>query len=365
MAGKRKRAHGAEAAGAGKGKSASQSASQSQSKRAKASAAGAKSGGRQADGQAPVAAVANSNWLALKAKIQRQDAKFRSGDDKKRDLDVKAHKQRAKEQRLARRQQAKSAEWVDNAAVVAMDCEMVGVGLSGKTSVLARCSVVDYDGRVLYDKHVRPVEKVTDFRTHVSGIRARSLKKAIPFAQCIKEVGKLLDGKIVVGHALKNDFSALMFTPPKNMIRDTAHYRPYMRRKVNGTVRIEPRVAIALLTTDAFCRYRNSSPSRSSILPRSFSGSRSRAASTTRCVILVTRDFFLLDHHLILTLPPCTGRGRSSNLAAVQARAVRMGEVFAHQQERRHTRGRGSSGPQVDRGRRQGQAEAGNRQGDG
>lgn len=42
--------------------------------------------------------------------------------------------------------------------------------------------------------------------------------------------------KIVVGHALKNDFQALMFTPPKNMIRDTARYRPYMRRKMNGTV---------------------------------------------------------------------------------------------------------------------------------
>lgn len=50
-------------------------------------------------------------------------------------------------------------------------------------------------------------------------------------------MGKLLDGKMVVGHALKNDFSALMFTPPRNMIRDTAHYRPYMRRKMNGTVR--------------------------------------------------------------------------------------------------------------------------------
>lgn len=42
--------------------------------------------------------------------------------------------------------------------------------------------------------------------------------------------------KIVVGHALKNDFQALMFAPPKNMIRDTAHYRPYMRRKITGTV---------------------------------------------------------------------------------------------------------------------------------
>ena len=102
-----------------------------------------------------------------------------------------------------------------------MDYEMVGVGLSGKTSVLARCSIVDYEGNVLYDKHVRPVEKVTDFRTHVSGISSSSLRNAISFAQCRKEVSKLMQDKIVVGHALKNDFQALMFTPPKRLTRDT------------------------------------------------------------------------------------------------------------------------------------------------
>ena len=86
------------------------------------------------------------------------------------------------------------------------------------------------------DKHVRPVEKVTDFRTHVSGISSSSLRNAISFAQCRKEVSKLMQDKIVVGHALKNDFQALMFTPSKHLIRDTAYYRPYMRRKINGTV---------------------------------------------------------------------------------------------------------------------------------
>ncbi|POM78624.1 RNA uclease 4 [Phytophthora palmivora] len=156
------------------------------------------------------ATLANSNWLALKSKIQQKDQRHSGSKthEKKRDLDVKAQKQRVKQEKQAKRMKARTAEWVDNSRIVAMDCEMVGVGLSGKTSVLARCSIVDYDGNVLYDKHVRPVEKVTDFRTH---------------------------DKIVVGHALKNDFQALMFTPPKHLIRDTAYYRPYMRRKMNGT----------------------------------------------------------------------------------------------------------------------------------
>ena len=73
-----------------------------------------------------------------------------------------------------------TAEWVDNSCIVAMDYEMVGVGLSGKTSVLARCSIVDYEINVLYDKHVRPVEKVTDFRAHVSGIRSVRFEKKPP-----------------------------------------------------------------------------------------------------------------------------------------------------------------------------------------
>ena len=187
---------------------------------------------------AKVTALANSNWMARKSTIQQKNQRNNTSPTlaKKHDLDVKIQKQRVKQEKQAKRIQAQTAEWVNNACIVAMDCEMVGVGLSGKTSVLARCSIVDYEGNVLYDKHVRPVEKVTDFRTHVSGIRSSSLRKAVPFAQCLKEVGKLMQGKIVVGHALKNDFQALMFTPPKHLIRDTAYYRPYMRRKINGTV---------------------------------------------------------------------------------------------------------------------------------
>uniref|UniRef100_A0AAV1TPK2 RNA exonuclease 4 n=1 Tax=Peronospora matthiolae TaxID=2874970 RepID=A0AAV1TPK2_9STRA len=182
-------------------------------------------------------ALANSNWKALKSTILQTGQRRGTGPgyERKHDLDVKAQKTRMKQDKQEKRVKARVAGWVDNARIVAMDCEMVGVGLSGKTSVLARCSIVDYEGNVLYDKHVRPVEKVTDFRTHVSGIRSSSLRNAIPFAQCIKEVGKHVQDKIIVGHALKNDFQALMFTPPKHLLRDTALYRPYMRRKINGT----------------------------------------------------------------------------------------------------------------------------------
>ena len=65
---------------------------------------------------------------------------------------------------------------------VAMDCEMVGVGPKGSESVLARCSIVNWHGAVLLDTFVRPQEKVTDYRTWVSGVRAKDLKGAPSFA---------------------------------------------------------------------------------------------------------------------------------------------------------------------------------------
>ena len=53
---------------------------------------------------------------------------------------------------------------------------MVGVGSNGRKVHLARCSVVDEQGKVLYDRHVQVDERVTDFRTKYSGVRAKDLK---------------------------------------------------------------------------------------------------------------------------------------------------------------------------------------------
>ena len=148
----------------------------------------------------------------------------------------------------------------DKERYLGLDCEMVGVGADGKRSALARVTLVDFDGRVVYDEHVRPVERVTDFRTWVSGVKAKHLKEAISLKevrgwvggticglvgggggarfgvesqlkaaaylltylltmiifflhihkhdqkQCIQQVGELVRGKILVGHALQNDF---------------------------------------------------------------------------------------------------------------------------------------------------------------
>lgn len=53
---------------------------------------------------------------------------------------------------------------------------MVGVGPEGSESVLARVSIVNFHGAVVLDRFVRPREKVTDYRTWVSGVREEDLR---------------------------------------------------------------------------------------------------------------------------------------------------------------------------------------------
>ena len=53
---------------------------------------------------------------------------------------------------------------------------MVGTGYEGADSMLARCSLVNRFGHVLYDKYVAPREWVTDFRTKYSGIRVQDVR---------------------------------------------------------------------------------------------------------------------------------------------------------------------------------------------
>lgn len=60
--------------------------------------------------------------------------------------------------------------------LAAMDCEMVGVGPEGIESTLARVSIVNYHGCTILDRFVRPREKVTDYRTWVSGVREEDLR---------------------------------------------------------------------------------------------------------------------------------------------------------------------------------------------
>ncbi|XP_035669521.1 interferon-stimulated 20 kDa exonuclease-like 2 [Branchiostoma floridae] len=112
----------------------------------------------------------------------------------------------------------------NNKHVLAMDCEMVGCGPRGSIGALARCSIVNHSGRIVYDKYIKPQQPITDYRTPWSGIRPAHMVQAIPFTQAQEKVRTVLQNKIVVGHAVYNDFKALGFGHPREMTRDTSRY---------------------------------------------------------------------------------------------------------------------------------------------
>lgn len=107
---------------------------------------------------------------------------------------------------------------------LAIDCEMVGVGENGAESMLARVSLVNEHCECVYDHHVLPTDKITDYRTHVSGIRPADLTRengARPFKQVQKEVADLIEGHLLVGHSLNHDLTVLLLSHPRKKIRDT------------------------------------------------------------------------------------------------------------------------------------------------
>jgi len=118
---------------------------------------------------------------------------------------------------------------------LAMDCEMVGVGNSGQENMLARVSLVNALGQPVYDKFVKPKERVIDYRTSVSGVRPKDLVHAEPFEAVQKEVAALLKGRVLVGHAVHNDLRVLLLSHPKRHTRDTASYKPF-RKMFNGNI---------------------------------------------------------------------------------------------------------------------------------
>ncbi|GME62591.1 Exonuclease [Neofusicoccum parvum] len=135
---------------------------------------------------------------------------------------------------------------------IALDCEMVGVGPTpDQDSQLARVSIVDFHGAQVYDSYVLPQLAVTDYRTAVSGITPALLRRghARPFADVQRDVAAALAGRILVGHAIKNDLSALMLSHPKRDIRDTSRH-PAFRKLSMGKAPALKRLAKEYLGVD-------------------------------------------------------------------------------------------------------------------
>ena len=75
----------------------------------------------------------------------------------------------------------------------------------GRRSILARVSVVNDDGNVILDTFVAPTERVTDFRTKVSGVRPQDIKGAgaLSFKEVQRKMAEILKDRVLVGAGCK------------------------------------------------------------------------------------------------------------------------------------------------------------------
>ncbi|XP_065885937.1 interferon-stimulated gene 20 kDa protein-like isoform X2 [Dysidea avara] len=105
-------------------------------------------------------------------------------------------------------------------SIVAIDCEMVGVWKMQPAA--ASCSIVGYNGEVLYHSYIKPSKLITAYRTRWSGIKPYHMKFAVTEKQALKWIRSILKHKIIVGHDLKCDFRVLGITDhPDILLRDT------------------------------------------------------------------------------------------------------------------------------------------------
>jgi len=82
------------------------------------------------------------------------------------------------------------------------------------------------------DEFVQPTQEVTNYRTYISGITEQDLKHAtMSIEQCREQVLSILDGKILIGHALKNDLKVLQIQHPWHQTRDTGKYEQFMKTR--------------------------------------------------------------------------------------------------------------------------------------
>jgi RNA exonuclease 4 len=123
---------------------------------------------------------------------------------------------------------------------------MVGLAPDGVQDCLARVSIVNYFGLVLYDVYIKPTGRVTDWRTKYSGIRPADVlspegsqlnagaNAALSFEDVQEKVKEIVQGRILIGHALQNDLTILKLSHPKDKIRDTSLYEPFRGKYSNG-----------------------------------------------------------------------------------------------------------------------------------
>jgi RNA exonuclease 1 len=109
----------------------------------------------------------------------------------------------------------------------ALDCEMVLT--SDDVSSLARISLLDWAGKTIIDKYVKPALPIKNYFTEFSGVTEEILKNVTTTLEDVQNelLGVLGQDSILLGHSLESDLNALKLTHP--FIVDTSIVYPHPR----------------------------------------------------------------------------------------------------------------------------------------
>ena len=111
--------------------------------------------------------------------------------------------------------------------------------MNKEISVAARCSIIAYDGTVVYDKYINPTigtnYTIINYRTPWSGIRPSHMICATPFFEARREILDILQRCIVIGHNIRSDMKSLEINDiPEWQIRDTSVH-PTLKKSAGGS----------------------------------------------------------------------------------------------------------------------------------
>jgi RNA exonuclease 4 len=124
--------------------------------------------------------------------------------------------------------------------VLAIDCEMVL--MDSGDSEIARVSILNYNGHVIFDDYFRPDGRIKDFLTQFSGVDKWKIRNKKSYPDREDEIKKILNGHKIVGHTLYKDFQCLGIEYDEDIAIDISKFSKF---KENGMTR-----ALRKLTKD-------------------------------------------------------------------------------------------------------------------
>lgn len=112
-------------------------------------------------------------------------------------------------------------KWVDTkkfehkgSTIFGLDCEMC---LTAKGLVVTRVSILNFEGKVLYDELIKPEFEILDYLTKYSGITKEKLDEATKSLETTQQdILKIVSSEdILIGHSIQSDLDVLHLRHPK------------------------------------------------------------------------------------------------------------------------------------------------------